>query len=119
MQKKSVLICDGEEEICSVCKLILDDEFQVQTCNTYESLFDNIEKATPDVIVVDFWMGNAKGETVAKTLLKDKRTRDIPLILFSTCNDIEYRCRRVKARDFIKKPFDIHTLREKVRKNVQ
>ena len=119
MQKKSVLICDREEEICSICKLILDDEYQVETCNTYETLFDNLERARPDVIVVDFWMGDAKGEVAAKVLLESERTRDIPVILFSTCHDIDYTCRRVNAHDYIRKPFDIHTLRETVRKNLQ
>lgn len=118
MQEKCVLICDREDEICRVCKLILDREYRVETCSDCQNILEWVKKAQPDLIVIDHWMPGIAGEKAVKTLVENESTKDIPIILFSTLNDIENRCRRINATDFIKKPFDIVTLRETIRKHL-
>jgi FixJ family two-component response regulator len=63
-------------------------------------------------------MPGIEGEKAVRALAENDTTKDIPVILFSTRNDIENTCTRMNARDFIRKPFDIKTLRETVRKHL-
>ena len=96
MKDNTVVICDSDAEICRVCELILYKEYRVDTFTNFEMLFKHIEGAKPDVIMIEVLMPDIHRETVIKAL---------PVILFSTLNDIEKISERVNAAAFIKKPF--------------
>ena len=119
MKDNTVVICDSDAEICRVCELILYKEYRVDIFTNFEMLFKHLEGAKPDVIVIEILMPDIHRETVIKALLENDTIKDIPVILFSTLNDIEKISERVNAAAFIKKPFDIKELRETVRKHIK
>ena len=118
MPDKCVLLCDSHEDIRTICKLILND-YRVEAIPNCENLFENIKSINPDIILMDLWMPWLDGKIVAQSLRENDQTKHIPLVLFSTANDIEKLAIQIKATSFIKKPFDIYDLRETIKKHIK
>ena len=116
MQDKCVLICDSHEDIRTICNLILHKEYRVETIANCENLFEVVERVKPGIILIDLWMPKIDGKSAAQALLANNQTKHIPIILFSTDNNLEKISQTISATAFIKKPFDINELRETIRK---
>ena len=116
--KKTVVICDDDEEILQVCSLILKKRnYDVFTFTNCESVFPYLEKNKPDVILMDLWIPEMGGENCTIKLKNDAKTKNIPVILFSAHNELEKVSEKVKAEGFLKKPFEIAQLVDVITKN--
>jgi diguanylate cyclase (GGDEF)-like protein len=61
----------------------------------------------PDLVLLDVQMPGVDGFVAAERLQRDARTRDIPIVFLSACEDGELRARGLAqgAADFLSKPF--------------
>jgi DNA-binding response OmpR family regulator len=59
-------------------------------------------------------LADISGDNIARKLRNDSATNSIPIILFSGLNTLE-KIAESTGTDFIKKPFDIEELKQKVR----
>lgn len=115
---KSVLVCDDDEGIIDVTTIILEDKgYKVIPINNCQEIFAKIEKSKPDVILLDLWMPNLTGEEITKELKKNKKLKNIPVIIVSASKDTEKVAKAAGADDFICKPFDIVELENMVEKH--
>jgi two-component system, OmpR family, alkaline phosphatase synthesis response regulator PhoP len=118
--KKSILICDDDVAILEVTKTILElSGYHVETKENTNNIIDTVVQLNPDLIIMDLWIPEVGGEETTLLLKGDERTRNIPIILFSANNDIERIATKTDAEDFIKKPYEIQELEEKVKKNLE
>lgn len=109
---KCVLIYDDDEEILTVCKVILDkDHYRVETLPTCENILEDISQIKPDIILMDLWIPDIGGEGAVKIIKENIHTKDIPVVLFSAVDEIEKVSRRINANGYLKKPFEIAELR--------
>ncbi len=117
--KKSILIFDDDKETLSVSKMILEQQdYRVETRACCDNIIEDINKETPDIVLIDLWMPEIGGET-AISLMKDNiDTRNIPVILFSANDEIEEICMRSEADGYLKKPFSIAQLLDVITKHV-
>lgn len=116
---KSILICDDDVAILEVTKTILElSGYTVYTKEDTNDIIETVVNLNPDLIIMDLWIPEVGGEETTMILKKDDRTKDIPIILFSANNDIERIATKTDAEDFIKKPYEIQELEEKVRLNL-
>ncbi len=119
MTNKCVLIYDDEDEICRVCKYVLSDQYHVETFPNCINLFEDIDRIKPGLILIDLMMPQIDGASAITALLANKSTQHIPTIIFSASPDLEEISKRIKATAFIKKPFDIHYLRETIATHIK
>src|SRR4051812_17978156 len=116
--KKTIWICDDDEEILQVCSLILKKKnYEVLTFTTCESVFPYLETQKPDVILMDLWIPEMGGESCTLKLKNDLKTKHIPVILFSAHNELEKVSLKVKAEGFLKKPFEIAQLMQVINRH--
>jgi len=116
-RKNTVLICDDDEGIVDITKMILQEKgYQVETVLNSFDIYSKIKQHKPDLILLDLWMPNLRGEEIIESLKKDKDTNKIPVIVLSAYRHTASVSRKCGADDFITKPFDINDLEKIVKK---
>ncbi len=110
MGRKKILIIDDEPAILLVSRRRLE-------ANGYEVITaaggkEGIEKATtcePDLILLDIVMPGLDGYEVCKILKNSKKTREIPVIIFTASSphdDSGERAIELGAAGYLTKPFE-------------
>lgn len=108
----SVLIIDDEQDILDVTDHILSGSFNVVTASTSATGLKAAITQNPDLILLDVWMPGISGYDVCKTLKRNNRTKDIPVIIFTAATEKVNldRAREVGADGYISKPFKKESL---------
>jgi DNA-binding response OmpR family regulator len=120
MMSKGVLICDDDEGILEVTRIILQSKgFQVETLSNSEMIYQKIDEFKPDLILLDLWMPVLSGEEITRTLKSDKNYSQIPIIIFSANKDTKKVAQEIGADDYLSKPFNIEELETIVEKNIR
>jgi len=113
-----VLIVDDEPAVRTYLKKILTDN----GCTTLEApdgtvALQLVRDERPDLVLLDLLLPDLNGYDVCRALKRDPLLRDIPIIIVTSCTDIEdiEQGFRLGATDFIRKPFDARELLVRVR----
>lgn len=115
--QKKILICDDDEGIVEVMRIILEDNgYQVKTLNNGKAIHKKTLEYSPDIIFLDIWMPGIDGREVTKLLKSDKQTAQLPIVVISALNDTKKIAQEVRADDFLEKPFDMTDLLNMVEK---
>lgn len=117
MQKKCVLICDDDEDILDVCKLILSEDYHVRTVSKCENILKEIENTKPDIVLMDILMPGS-GEDAIRSIKENEQTAHLPVMLFSAMDDLEKIKENVNATAIIPKPFSIQLFKETLEKYI-
>ena len=119
MGDKRIMLVEDSPAICEMVKDALSAEgykvYAVQ--NGFEALRD-LEEIQPDLILTDIMMPKVDGLELCEAIQNRLETRDIPFILFSSQfdRDTVERGKKIGARFFIAKPFEMEVLIDKVEK---
>lgn len=117
--KKCVLIYDDDTEILFLCKAILaNDNYLVETLSRCENIIADALLLKPDIILMDLWIPEIGGEQAITCLKENPATLHIPAVIFSANAEIAAICKKIKADDYIEKPFDIAAFRATIKKNI-
>lgn len=112
--KKKILIIENDEDIRSIVDYILEEEgFNALSIPEPKSLTE-ILQFTPDLILIDEFINSQPGHRLCLKIKHDVMLKHIPVIVLSTANDIELIAKECNANDYIRKPFDVHEMVEKV-----
>jgi len=112
--KKKVLIIENDQDIRSLITLLLEEVgFETFSCPEPDKL-DQIIEFKPDVILIDEFINNKPGHRFCLKVKQNKELKNIPVVILSTANNIELIAEECKANDYVKKPFDINQMVEKV-----
>jgi DNA-binding response OmpR family regulator len=117
--KKRILICDDDIDILEVTKIILQQDYQVETMAHCNDIFKYFELYAPDLILMDLWIPDLGGEAVTRLLKNSNKTQKIPVIIFSANNDIENVAKDAGADGYLRKPFDIVTLNNTIKTHLK
>lgn len=114
--KKKILLCDDDEGIVEVIKIILTENgYEVRSLLGGKGIEKKVIEYQPDLIFLDIWMPGIDGKEVTKLLKSDPKTKHIPIIIISALNELKTIKNNIGADDFLAKPFDLQDLVNKVK----
>jgi two-component system OmpR family response regulator len=121
MSRKLHLLCiDDEVDILEMIRLCLsfDGGFSVSICNGGAEALDVLDRARPDLILLDVLMPGMDGPATLRAIQARQATRDIPVIFMSARAEGFSRKRFLElgAIGLVPKPFDPVTLASEIRK---
>lgn len=84
-----VLVIDDDPKGRELVRAVLDqDSFLVRTAGGGVSGLNQADADPPDVIVLDVQMPGMDGYEVCRVLRHGKKTRGIPVVMLTACNDV-------------------------------
>jgi signal transduction histidine kinase/ligand-binding sensor domain-containing protein/DNA-binding response OmpR family regulator len=116
-----LLIVEDDHDMNDFIATGLDGDFNVSTCFNGREGLDQARKLLPDLIVSDIMMPEMDGFDLCKHLRKDINTSHIPVVFLTakTMKDDEIKGLKLGAVDYITKPFDLTTLKLKLKNILQ
>ena len=112
--KKRVLVVDDDEAIVEMFIELLerDGRFEVKTASTGYDAGIATEQFRPDIVLLDFKLPDINGTAVCKSIRANPNYEHIKIIIISGVADPDEiaELRLAGAEDFIRKPFDINAV---------
>jgi signal transduction histidine kinase len=119
--KNSILIVDDEKANLEILLKILGQDYIIYMTKSGASAIQMAEKFVPDLIVLDIIMPDMDGYEVIKSLKKNDKTKNIPVIFITGLDksEDEEKGLFLEAADFIHKPFTDQNVKLRVRNQIQ
>jgi two-component system, OmpR family, response regulator len=116
--KQKILVVDDDPEIVELFVDVLerDGRFEVKTAGTGYDAGILTQEFVPDLVILDYMLPDINGNVVCQTIRKNPNFEHIKIIIVSgvvnqeEINDLL----KAGANDFVKKPFNIEKLIERV-----
>jgi len=84
MDRKKILVVDDEESLVRIVRLRLEaEQYEVVTAYDGEDALRKAKEDKPDLILLDLMLPKMDGFWVCGLLKKDRRFKNIPVIIFS------------------------------------
>ena len=118
VDQKKILIIDDELITLDFFEVMLSKlGFSVEKARDGVEGLEKIKRFCPDVILLDNIMPRMSGWELTKTLKKDPRFKDIPLIMFSALDDVKDKVEgfELGVDDYITKPFNFSEVLARIR----
>ena len=118
MPIQNVLIVDDSKTELFVLSDILGKRgYQVRTAENGEEALRRLEEAKPDLILMDVVMPGLNGYQLTRTITRDPRFADVPVILCTSKNQETDKVwgLRQGARDYLVKPVNGDELLAKIK----
>ena len=112
--KKKVLIIENDHDIRTLVVYLLEEEGFETFSSPEPKNLDEILEFKPHVILIDEFINNKPGHRFCLKIKQSEELRNIPVIILSTADNIELIVEECKANDYVKKPFNIEVMVEKV-----
>lgn len=112
--KKKVLIIENDQDIRHIVEFILQEQgFETLSIPEPNDLAEIIP-FQPNVILLDEFINSRPGHRLCRKIKQVPPLAATPVIILSTANDIELIAKECDANDYIRKPFDVSDVVEKV-----
>jgi twitching motility two-component system response regulator PilH len=117
---KVMVVDDAVSELKLMERILRSAGHQVSCYDGGELLEQRVATERPDVLLLDIVMPNRNGYELLRSLRKDPRTRDTPVVFVSSKNQESDRVwgKRQGAADYLSKPFSPEQLLTIVRRFV-
>ena len=118
MPIRSVLIVDDSKtELLFLSEMLKGAGFAVSTAESAEDAQAQLERARPDLVLMDVVMPGKNGFQLTRARARDPRFADLPVILCTSKNQETDRVwgMRQGARDYIVKPVNEAELMNKIK----
>lgn len=103
--KKRILIFDDDKDILQLSKAIFTkDGYEVETREDCNYMFQVVSFYKPDLIIVDHQMPGITGAEAIEQLKAHDSFKHIPVIYFSSVNDIAEKAKQIHADAYLQKP---------------
>jgi CheY-like chemotaxis protein len=108
---RRLLIVDDDPDHLLVAKLILGRRgYEVHTLKSCDELINKIRVLQPDLIFMDHTMPLMTGVEATRLIKSDAKCGHIPVIYFSSREDIKALAAQAGADDWLSKPFKLDDL---------
>lgn len=90
---KTILVVDDEQDVIDTISLYLKDTYALRQAHSGKECLEQVADKKPDCIIMDVIMNDVlDGLVTAKQLKDSESTRDIPVIILTSVNDVfDYR----------------------------
>lgn len=118
---KVLMVDDTPANIDVLRKVLSIEGYRLSFANSGEKALKIVERAIPDLILLDVMMPGMDGFETCRHLKTDEKTRDIPIIFITAKTDMEDLVEGFKAGavDYITKPFRQEEVCMRVRTHLQ
>lgn len=108
---RKVLVMDDDASILKVLEEALSYEnFQVKTTAESLSILQTVDDYSPDVILLDYLIGQVNGGEICHQIKSNPATRHIPVIIMSAYPRVFESLGTYGCNSFIPKPFGLSQL---------
>lgn len=116
--KRKILIVDDDEEIVELMVDVLsrDGRFEIKTASSGYDAGIMTEQFRPDLVILDYMLPDINGNIVCRAIRRNPQLQNIRIIIVSgvvNASEIDDLL-GAGAEEFIRKPFDIVELVEKI-----
>ena len=116
--KRKVLVVDDDTEIVELIVEVLerDGRFEVKTASSGYEAGMTTERFRPELILLDYMLPDVNGNVVCQTIRRNPEFEDIKIVIVSGVVKEDEIAQLLKsgAEDFIRKPFNITELTDKI-----
>jgi excisionase family DNA binding protein len=116
--KRKVLIVDDDTEIVELIAEVLarDGRFEIETASSGYEAGMATERFRPELILLDYMLPDVNGNVVCQTIRKNPEFENIKIIIVSGVVKQDEIAQLLKsgAQGFIRKPFDVAELTDKI-----
>jgi DNA-binding response OmpR family regulator len=116
MDKKILYIEDDSDMKDLVAEILSYDAYEVIT-DSGKNIFQILKTNSIGLILMDEKLGWCWGSDLCRELRANQATIHIPIIMISAANEIDIIAQNSGAIDFIKKPFEMYDVIDKVTKH--
>jgi len=119
--KSTVLVIEDNVDMRYYIRSILSSDYHVLLAKDGNIGTAKAFKLMPDIVLCDIMMPDMDGYEVCRQLKGNPSTKDIPIILLTACSLDEQRARGYEsgAEAFMQKPFNVTTLKVRMRQLLQ
>lgn len=117
MNKKKVLIVEDTSFFSRMLKDAFSGEYEVSLAMDGDTAIKKAIQENPDIIILDVVLPSRDGFEVCELLKKDENTKDIPVVMLTSLDDIENEGKglEIGAIDYVKKPFNLRLLKNRIK----
>jgi two-component system, OmpR family, response regulator RpaA len=116
--KRKILIVDDDAEIVELIVEVLsrDGRFETETASSGYEAGIATQRFRPELILLDYMLPDVNGNVVCQTIRKNPEFENIRIIIVSGVVKQDEIAQLLKsgAQDFIRKPFDVTELTDKI-----
>ena len=94
---KKLLIVEDDVDMANILQIALNAKYQLKIVHEVKNIPSALVDFTPDGLLLDNFIGQAKASEVIKDIQALNETRKIPFILFSAHPEIEKIAGEIKA----------------------
>lgn len=110
-----ILIIDDEESILESLQILLQQAgHTVETATNGEVINRHMNGTSPDLILLDYYLPDRNGDSIACELKTREDTKHIPIVMISASYSVKRIALSVGADDFLSKPFNFDDLLTKL-----
>ena len=115
--RKILLVDDSKTELHYLSELLTRKGYAVRTAENGDDAMRRLDDDRPDLILMDVVMPGRNGFQLTRTITRDVRFADVPVIICSSKSQETDKLwgMRQGARDYILKPVDADDLLAKIR----
>lgn len=115
-KKKTILIIDDNQEILTLLTTLFSlESYQVITFTNTQNIIKLTAAHNPDLIILDYLIGELNGGELCAQLKKNALTKHLPVIILSAFNRVIQSLGNYGCDVFIPKPFDNQLLLDEVK----
>ena len=108
---KRVLVVDDDEDMQALLQTVLEgQDYEVVAAEDGIAALQELEKAAPDLIVLDLMMPRMDGYAFTEELRQRGLQSTIPVIVLSADVNAKQNADQLGADSYISKPFDVRDL---------
>jgi two-component system phosphate regulon response regulator PhoB len=108
------VIIENDRDIREIVSYILEEEGFLTLGTAEPESIESLLPFKPDVILIDEFINSKPGHRLCHKIKQEDQLKHIPVIIISTAHDIELIATECQANDYVRKPFNIHEVVEKV-----
>jgi twitching motility two-component system response regulator PilH len=115
--RKILLVDDSKTELHHLSELLSKRGYTVRTAEDGEEALKRLDEEKPDLILMDVVMPGQNGFQLTRTITRDPRFTDVPVIMCTSKNQETDKVwgMRQGARDYVVKPVDPDELIAKIK----
>jgi DNA-binding response OmpR family regulator len=112
---KVLLVDDDVDLLEMVCLMLRTNQLEADCLTKGKEVFASLKSVKPDIVVMDIFLGDSDGRDLCLQIKNEKGYSDIPVLLYSAGNVADTSISDCRADDFLRKPFDMHVLVNRIR----
>lgn len=95
-------------------ELLRAPHVEIEACEEASDILPAMERFQPELVLLDYWLGDTKVDTVIEQIRAKPSFQNVKLILVSAIDNLEEVAAELNVDKVIKKPFDIFEFQTQV-----